>query len=44
MKKGWKFEILDIAESDLKGYKVGQPHLFDKNYLYIWGQEKLFSF
>nr|GMD72867.1 peptide chain release factor 1 isoform X1 [Ipomoea batatas] len=21
MKKGWKFEILDVAESDLKGYK-----------------------
>lgn len=22
--KGWKFEVLDVAESDLKGYKVHQ--------------------
>lgn len=21
-KKGWKFEVVDITESDLKGYKV----------------------
>lgn len=21
-KSGWKFEVLDVAESDLKGYKV----------------------
>lgn len=20
--KGWKFEVLDVSESDLKGYKV----------------------
>lgn len=24
-KKGWKFEVVDIAESDLKGFKVLCP-------------------
>jgi len=22
LKKGWKFEVVDIAQSDVKGYKV----------------------
>ena len=24
-KRGWKFEVVDITESDLKGYKVPVP-------------------
>lgn len=25
VKKGWKYEVLEVAESDLKGYKVCLP-------------------
>lgn len=29
-KKGWKFEVVDVAQSDLKGYKV---HISFSNFL-----------
>lgn len=39
-KKGWKFEVVDITESDLKGYKVislaNFNFFFEVNILYIY--------